>query len=65
MQEVFLTLFQQLEEHIPDEDSRREVYSELVPLMYLSDRDLLLQLEYEDPIFSEACSDYHGEERDE
>ena len=64
MIEVFLTLFRTLEEYVPNEETRKEIYSELIPTLSLYDDDLLCKIESEDPVFSEAYAEYNQEEID-
>ena len=65
MQEVFLILLEKLQEHVPNEETRRDIYVEIVPALDFVDLELLESIKYEDGVFCEVCSEYRGEDKDE
>ncbi len=64
MKEVFLSLFRVLEEKIPNEETRKDIYAELIPALYWESDGFegwLSLLESEDHAFDQACQDFREE----
>jgi len=57
MEEVFTSLLGILEEKIPNDDIRRDIYTELFPTLYWYDPDLAELLKREDDVFAEVMEE--------
>lgn len=65
MIEVFQTLFRVLEEIIPNEEIRKDLYADIIPSMHYENTELLNMLEAEDPAFGQACQEFREDVIDE
>jgi hypothetical protein len=57
MEEIFTRLLGILEEKIPNDVTRREIYAEIIPVIYWHDPDLAELLKQEDDIFAEVMEE--------
>lgn len=62
MEEVYLSLFQSLEEHVPNEKVRLAIYKDIIPSLLNYDDHIVKELYANDPMFDQAYNEYLGEE---
>ena len=65
MDDIFIVIFRALETYLPNEDARKNVYNELIPVIHDSDSDLLESLLGYDEEFDQAYQEYLIENQEE
>lgn len=66
MQEILVELFRVLGTHVPDEDVRKSIYSDLIPTLQWIDADGAEDLKNDDACYNEAYEEItEGEDSDE